>query len=127
MPIRTERLDVGIYHHQWQGDIRIDEVLAAFELEMQLFAEDDISHYVVIINGTDVRTMPVNFTELGKAISGRELMTFIYDAPQFAMQIGEIISRLFRLNIAFYDDWDAMITRAYEVIDEAHHHEVSQH
>lgn len=118
MPIITSRISQGIYCHQWQGHVSIDEVLQAFELEKQLFSEDDIDKYVAILDGSNMRTMPFNISKLKQISSGYEITTLVYKAPTVAQKLGDIVSKLVRLPIEFHDDWDATLARAQKLLAE---------
>lgn len=117
MSIKTERLDTGIYCNHWQGHVSVDDVLAAFERQKQLASEDQIEHYVVIIDGSDIRTVPLNLAKLRKTVSGKEAGILVYNAPKIGQTLGDIIGTMTNLPFEFHgDDWDAVVTRAQELL-----------
>ena len=118
MPILTKRLAQGIYYHQWMGNVLITEVLEAFETEMVLFHNDDIEKYVAILDGKDVKTLPINIPKLTEASSGHELITLIYKPPKVAYTLGKMVSKLVNIPVEFYNDWDETIARANQLIEQ---------
>lgn len=118
MPIRTERITPGIYCHHWEGHISTDEVVRSFELEKKLADVDHCAKYIVILDGSEVRTFPFNLMKLSKAFSGNELLTLAYNAPALGHKLGEIIGAMVHLPFEFYDDWDATLERAHQLLDE---------
>ncbi len=118
MPILTKRLAQGIYYHQWIGNVLITEVLEAFETEMVLFRNDNIEKYVVILDGEDVKTLPINIPKLTEASSGHELIRLIYKPPKVAYPLGKMISKIVNIPVEFYNDWDKTIARANQLIEQ---------
>ena len=118
MPIISERVAPGIYRNRWQGHVTADEVLEAFEREIQMAEEDEIRKRVSIIDGEEIRTFPMNVMKLSKIVSPDVLATLVYKVPNTARTIGELIGSLAKTPIEFFDNWEKTVERASEIIKE---------
>lgn len=118
MPITTQRITQGIYHHRWVGHVTADEVLRAFDLEKKLGNADNCNKYIIILDGSEVRTFPFNIAKMSRAFSGDELVTLVYKAPSMGQKLGEILGAMVNLPVEFFDDWDVTVARAYQVLED---------
>lgn len=118
MPIKTERITKGIYLHSWQGHVTADEAVKASKLEEKLGYEDNCDKYIIILDGSNVRTIPFNLLKLAGSFSGNELSTLIYKAPAMGQKLGEIVGAMVHMPVEFFDDWDITLARAYQLLEE---------
>lgn len=118
MPIKNERIMPGVYCNHWQGHVNADEVLEAFNNETQMAKDDNQIKRVSILDGSEMRTFPMNIAKLSKAVSPDVVATIIYNVPRVARTLGEIIGSLAKTSIEFHDDWDVAVARASELLQE---------
>lgn len=117
MPILTKRLAQGIYYHQWIGNVLLADISNTYETELELFNNDNIDKYVVILDGSEVKTLPINIPKLTELSSGYELIRLIYKPPKVAYPLGKMISKIVNIPVEFYNDWDETIARANQLIE----------
>lgn len=118
MPIKNERIMPGVYCNRWQGHVTADEVLEAFNHETQMAEDDNLVKRVSILDGSDMKTFPLNIAKLRKAVSPNVVATLIYNVPRAARTLGEIIGSLAKTSIEFHDDWDTVVSRSSELLKE---------
>ncbi len=118
MPIVNERIKSGIYCNRWQGHVTADEVLIAFNAEIELAREDNRVKRVSILDGSDIKTFPLNIAKLSKAVSPDVVATIVYNVSGTARTVGEIIGTVAKTSIEFHDDWDTVVQRAGELLAE---------
>jgi len=118
MPIKTERIALGIYCNTWQGHVTADEAVRAFNLETKLMEADGQTKRVSIIHGEEIRTFPMNVMKLSKIVSSDVVATIVHKVPRTARTVGEIIGSIAKTNVEFEDDWDKAVAKAQELLKE---------
>ncbi|MEM9955344.1 MAG: hypothetical protein AAF846_27320 [Chloroflexota bacterium] len=119
MPIQSHRIAKGIYHHQYTGNLTSDEFLQGASMEKRWAEDDSVEKVVIIMDCSQLKTFPMNLGKLIKGFNGNELATLVYRAAPIAERFGEIIAKITSEPIEFYDNWDEIVARAHQVLDDA--------
>lgn len=91
MPVETTRLDAGIYHNAWQGDVTVAELLDAKQIIIEMAADDELTQFVVILEGTEATKLPTDLRGLRSTVPEGVIEGVIYGMPR----LGSLILRVF--------------------------------
>lgn len=115
MPIRTEHIEAGIYCAHWIDEVTPNDIYFAGD-EIQAMANaDEVETYMLLINGTRIRKIPVQLNSYLKSTRKEVYAILALNAPALGEVIGRVFNRLMPMQVEFFRDEQTWRARAYEV------------
>lgn len=121
MPTKTRRLSKGIYCVEWIGFLKIDEVFNASDELDTLAEEDDMDEYIMIIDGTAVKQIPLDIRMMSQSVSKSTYAILAYNSPFAGELLGRMFNKLMPIQVKFFRDWDTLTAHANELLEELLH------
>ncbi|MGB7340676.1 MAG: hypothetical protein WBC91_17390 [Phototrophicaceae bacterium] len=113
MPTVVERIDVGIYQSSWIGIVKIEEVFDARDQIERLADADHCEKFIIIINGTQAKSIPMDLRMLTQTINKGTIANLVLDAPFAGMLMGRMVNKIMPMQTEFFTDWDKLLERAH--------------
>ena len=119
MPTTTSRIEPGIYRADWIDNVTLDEIFAARDSIDALAAADNRENFIIVIDGSKVKRIPVEPRMLIKSTNTGAIGILVLNAPLIGEVVGGIFNRLAPFRCEFYRDYDALIKRAHKLLSQA--------
>lgn len=116
MPTHVERIDSGIYQSHWIDNVTLEDVFDARDKIIDLAAVDGFSQYVVLIDGTRTKTVPMDLRVLTKTVDPASLAILVLNAPFAGEMMGRMFNKLMPMQVEFFRDRHTMMQRAEVLI-----------
>lgn len=116
MPSRAERITPGIYCAHWLEHVKLDDVFIARDAIKALAAEDGLAAYVLLIDGTEAKTVPLDLRGLTKAVDPATISILVLNAPYSGELMGRMFNQFMTIQAEFFRDRDAWLARAQAIL-----------
>lgn len=116
MPTKTDRIEPGIYRVYWIGDVTIQEIFQARDEINMLAADDNITRYIGIIDGTQTQSLPLDLRMLTRSVNEGAIVYLVLNAPMVGEMMGRMFNQFAPMPVEFYKDRDELMARAHVLL-----------
>ncbi|MEO1286851.1 MAG: hypothetical protein AAFV93_03720 [Chloroflexota bacterium] len=117
MPLVTTRVQKGIYANEWIDNVTIEEVLNATPKLIQLAEEDQVNKFVVILDTSKAKRLPIDLANLRRSIPEGVHEIVICGIPT----LGTLILRMFKpmstVPLSVFETYDEAIAHAKTIME----------
>jgi hypothetical protein len=118
MPIKAERIEVGIYCCNWIGKVTPDDLYTAGDEVAAMAAQDGIDRYVLMITNAGLQSPTLHLPSYMGSIKKEMCAILVLNAPYAGEVMGKMFNRMMPIQVEFFREREVLLKRARKVLTE---------
>ncbi len=119
MPVSVSRIEPGLYLSRWVGTITMGEITGSTQDVLRLVDEDGVSSHVVILDGTEHVSIPLDLRGLRGNIPEGRLAVLVIGRSRTGELLASTITHLTRFPIEFHPTMESALARGRDLLSAA--------
>lgn len=106
MPVHAERITPELYRVHWVGVVTVDDLFNARDAIDVMMTEDQVSRYVLLIDGSQTKMVPFDLRMTINALNPGCLGVMVLNAPFAGELLGRMFNAIMPIQAKFFRDRD---------------------